>query len=146
MSEQPVDREEQSAREQRRKRLGRIAAITGAVLLFLAFVGAIADMVIATATAVRGGTNGNGPIRVQARNFAYIPSSVVVHGSSATILLTNDGVSEHTFTIDNPPVDVVVRPGQTATIHVSSGGSKLLQFYCRFHVNYGMQGTISFRR
>ena len=70
----------------------------------------------------------------------------MIHGSSATIRITNDGVSEHSFTIDNPPVDVVVQPGQTAAVHVTSAGSNLLQFYCRFHVNYGMQGTISFRR
>ena len=146
MSEQPVDREAQAARERRRKRLGRIAAVTGAVLLFLAFAGAITDMVIASGTEVRGGVHGNGPIRLQARNFAFVPSSVVIHGSSATIRITNDGVSEHSFTIDNPSVDVVVQPGQTATVHVTSAGSNLLQFYCRFHVNYGMQGTISFRR
>src|ERR671928_155463 len=38
-----------------RKRYGMIAAIAGAVLLFLAIVGAVADMIIASATEVRGG-------------------------------------------------------------------------------------------
>jgi plastocyanin len=144
MSEQAG--EEQVARERRKRRWGRIAALTGATLLFLAAVGAVADMVIASGTEVRGATHGQEPVELQARNFAFIPNSVLVHGSSATIRVTNDGVSEHSFTIDDPPVDVVVQPGQTATVRVSSRGSDLLEFYCRFHQNYGMQGTISFRR
>jgi plastocyanin len=145
MSEQTESGAERIAREQKERRRGAIVAITGAIVLFLATVGAVADMVIASGTEVRGGSHGTGPIELQARNFAFVPSSVVVHGSSVTIRITNDGVSEHSFTTDDPPLDIVVQPGQTRTVRVSSRGSPLLEFYCRFHQNYGMQGTISFR-
>jgi plastocyanin len=145
MNEQTEGGGERVAREERKRRRGAMVAITGAVVLFLATVGAVADMVIASGTEVRGGSNGGGPIELQARNFAFVPSSVVVHGSSVTIRITNDGVSQHSFTIDDPAVEVVVQPGQTRTVRVSTGGSSLLEFYCRFHQNYGMQGTISLR-
>jgi plastocyanin len=145
MSEQPRSGSEHVRRERRKGRRGAAAAAIAGVLLFLATVGAVTDMVIASGTEVRGGGHGRGPVELQARNFAFIPNSVVVHGASATIRVTNDGVSEHSFTIDDPPVDVVVKPGQTRTVRLSPGGSDLLEFYCRFHQNYGMQGTISLR-
>jgi plastocyanin len=126
--------------------MGPRLAIVGAVLLFLAIVGAVADMIIATATEVRGGRQGTGVVQLGARNFGYVPDSIVVHGSSVTIRFTNDGVSAHTFTVDNKDIDVVVEPGQTRTITLRAGGSNLVEFYCRFHQNYGMRGTIAFNR
>ena len=145
MSEQAEGGSERIARERRRRRRGTVVAVTVAVVLFLAIVGAVADMIIASGTEVRGGSHGQGPIELQARNFGFVPTSMVVHASVATIRITNDGVSQHSFTIDDPPVDVVVQPGQTKTVRISPAGSDLLEFYCRFHQAYGMQGTISLR-
>ena len=141
-------RERDAAEEPARPRMqmGPRLAIVGAVLLFLAIVGAVADMIIATATEVRGGRQGTGVVQLGARNFGYVPDSIVVHGSSVTIRFTNDGVSAHTFTVDNKDIDVVVEPGQTRTITLRAGGSNLVEFYCRFHQNYGMRGTIAFNR
>ena len=85
-------------------------------------------------------------VKLGARNFGYVPDSIVARGNSVTIEFTNDGVSAHTFTVDNKDLDVVVQPGQTKTIHVSAGSSNFVDFYCRFHVNYGMRGTIAFNR
>ena len=136
---------EESGRS-RRPRAGVIVASAAAVLLFLGIVGAVADMIISSATQVRGGPQGNGVVKLGARNFGYVPDSIVAHGNSVTIEFTNDGVSAHTFTVDNKDLDVVVQPGQTKTIHVSAGSSNFVDFYCRFHVNYGMRGTIAFNR
>jgi plastocyanin len=130
----------------RRVRPGVIVASAAAVLLFLGIVGAVADMIISSATQVRGGPQGGGVVKLGARNFGYVPDSIVAHGSSVTIEFTNDGVSAHTFTVDNKDLDVVVQPGQTKAIHVSAGSSNFVEFYCRFHVNYGMRGTIAFNR
>ena len=112
--------EEDAAGERPRSRWGTIAAVAGAAVLFLAIVGAVTDMVIASGTEVRGGSSGGGPVDVQARNFAFIPSSVVVHGSSVILRITNDGVSAHSFTVDEPPVDVVVQSRRGAPAGSSS--------------------------
>jgi plastocyanin len=142
---QEVRSDEQSDRP-RRPSPGVIVAWAAAMLLFLAVVGAVADMIISSATQVRGGPQGAGVVKLGARNFGYVPDSIVAHGTSVTIRFTNDGVSAHTFTVDNKDLDVVVQPGQTKTIHLSAGSSNLVEFYCRFHVNYGMRGTIAFNR
>jgi plastocyanin len=137
--------EEESGRPRKRRLAPTIAAVA-AVLLFLGIVGAVADMIIATATEVRGGPQGGGAVQLGARNFGYIPDSIVAHGSSVTIRFTDDGYSEHTFTVDNKDLDVVVQPGQTRTIHLTAGASNVVEFYCRFHESYGMRGTIAFNR
>ena len=146
MAQESRERDAAEEPERARRRMGPKLAIVGAVLLFLAIVGAVADMIIATATEVRGGHQGTSVVQLGARNFGYVPDSIVVHGSSVTIRFTNDGVSAHTFTVDNKDIDVVVEPGQTRTIRVTTGPSNLVQFYCRFHQSYGMRGTIAFNR
>ena len=52
--------EEDAAGERPRSRWGTIAAVAGAAVLFLAIVGAVTDMVIASGTEVRGGSSGGG--------------------------------------------------------------------------------------
>ena len=139
--------EKEAAEEQRRRRrMGPTLALAAAVVLFLAFAGAIADMIIATATEVRGGPQGDSGVQLGARNFGYVPDSIVVHGTSVTIRFTNDGYSAHTFTVDNRDLDVLVQPGQTRTIRLTAAASDLVEFYCRFHENYGMRGTVAFNR
>ena len=146
VAQESQDRDQDEERPAVRRRVGPTLAIAGAGVLFLALAGAVADMIIATATEVRGGREGTGVVQLGARNFGYVPDSIVVHDSSVTIRFTNDGYSAHTFTVDNEDLDVVVQPGQTRTIRLTAGASDLVEFYCRFHQNYGMRGTVVFNR
>jgi plastocyanin len=146
VTQESQQRDSDEGRTPPRRRVGPRLAVAAAAVLFLALAGAVADMIIATATEVRGGREGTGVVQLGARNFGYVPDSIVVHGNSVTIRFTNDGYSAHTFTVDNEDLDVVVQPGQTRTIRLMAGPSDLVEFYCRFHQNYGMRGTVAFNR
>jgi plastocyanin len=128
-----------------KRRGGRIAAIVGGCLLFLGTAGAVTDMIIQSADTVRDELHSAGPVRLQARNFAFVPRSVVLRGQrSVTVIVTNDGVSQHSFTMDRLGIDVVVQPGQSATVDVSPPRPGVYPFYCRFHEAYDMRGAIRF--
>jgi plastocyanin len=133
--------------ESRRRRVGLTVAVVFGVMLVLATAGAVLDMVIQSNTTVRDRTHAGGTIHLQARNFQYVPTSLLARGQdSVTIAVTNDGVSQHSFTIDELGIDVVVQPGQTATVVVRAQGvPQSYEFYCRFHQTYGMRGTVGFR-
>jgi plastocyanin len=64
----------------------------------------------------------------------------VTKGESITV--TNVGSAAHTFTITGKGVDVVNNPGQSqkVTIDLAPG---TYQFICRFHVSFGMKGTLT---
>jgi plastocyanin len=114
-------------------------------LLLLATAGAVTDMIIQSSSTVRDEVHAGGPVRLQARNFAFVPSSVVLRGQrSVTVIVTNDGVSQHSFTMDRLGIDVVVQPGQSATVDVSPPRPGVYQFYCRYHEAYNMRGEIRF--
>jgi len=128
-----------------KRRVGLIAAIVGGCMLFLGTAGAVTDMVIQSASTVRDEVHGGEPVRLQARNFAFVPRSVVLRGQrSVTVIVTNDGVSQHSFTMDRLGIDVVVQPGQSGTIDLSPPALGVYPFYCRFHEAYDMRGAIRF--
>jgi len=72
--------------------------------------------------------------------FVFTPTTITIaKGSSLTI--ANVGSAAHTFTVPNSSIDVVNAVGQTqsVTINLKAG---TYQFICRFHVNFGMKGTL----
>jgi uncharacterized cupredoxin-like copper-binding protein len=59
------------------------------------------------------------------------------------MVLDNPGDFEHTFTIDDAEIDEVLDPGTRTEVVVVVPDEGSLAFYCRFHVDFGMQGTVT---
>lgn len=62
-------------------------------------------------------------------------------GGTVKVTLTNSGTMPHTFTIDEPKVDVRVDAGKEGTATVTLPASGALAFYCTFHKAAGMRGA-----
>lgn len=65
-------------------------------------------------------------------------------GAKVTLNLKNAGAMAHTFTTDQPKVDVTVDAGGTGTAGLTLPSSGALAFYCKFHKGQGMQGAFYF--
>jgi plastocyanin len=76
-----------------------------------------------------------------AGGFVFAPAKFSVKKGEA-ITVTNVGSAAHTFTITGTGIDVVNSPGQSqsVTINLAPG---TYQFICRFHVSFGMKGTVT---
>jgi plastocyanin len=64
-------------------------------------------------------------------------------GQTLTVDLTNEGGTQHTFTIDSLDVDVSLAGGDTGAAKVTFPDSGALLFYCQFHDDLGMRGALS---
>src|SRR5690606_31157637 len=62
-------------------------------------------------------------------------------GQTITVTLTNEGELPHTFTVDELGIDEELSGGESKTVEVALPDSGQMVFYCRFHVNAGMQGA-----
>ena len=65
----------------------------------------------------------------------------VAPGATVKLELHNEGSRQHTVTTAGG-VDVVVDAGQSGEAELTAPTSGQLDFYCRFHKNTGMQGSV----
>ncbi len=78
---------------------------------------------------------------VETLDFRFSPRTVEMEtGQRLTVTVRNGGRVAHTFTAEDPAVDVVVEPGQERTVDLVPGGR--VSFFCRFHQSNGMQGAL----
>jgi len=64
-------------------------------------------------------------------------------GERLSLVLSNPTDHEHSFTVDAAGgPDVTVRPHTKAHVDVTAPTSGFIRFYCRFHVDRGMQGAV----
>ena len=125
-------------------RLGRYATILGGLVLLIAIVIAVRDMIQNGDPANMLVGKGDKEITLKLRDFQYSPQTLVSSvGSSFVIVLDNESLGEHTFTLDPLGVDVTVQPGaqRRVTLPSADSGARYL-FYCRFHQSVGMRGWI----
>lgn len=73
---------------------------------------------------------------------AEIPGEV---GVPVEVTLENGGDAPHTFTIGELFVDEEVAPGKKATVTFTPTSPGELTFYCRYHVESGMRGSLRVR-
>lgn len=68
----------------------------------------------------------------------------VAPGVAVTFEITNVGTIAHTFTIDSAHIDKSFgRKGDKATVSVvAPGAGQSVVFYCKYHLEAGMQGAI----
>lgn len=106
-------------------------------------------VVVAAAVPLAGacGGTGDGPgtepapqtAEVVAQDFAFDPTSITAAGDILTVSVTNEDDVEHSFTIEEADVDVVVAAGATEEMEVDISDAPLT-YICRFHPS--MTGTI----
>src|SRR5438874_9740696 len=92
----------------------------------------VVDVVRSTGTGLAG--SGGSTITVREKGFAFTPRVIEAAPSARlTIRVVNDSWTRHTFTIQRPPIDLTLAPGDvgTATFTVPPAGE--IPFYCRFH-------------
>jgi plastocyanin len=80
-------------------------------------------------------------LEVNAIDFAFEPDEFSARGGELTeVLVTNEGNTEHTFTIDEVDVDETISPGDQVTV-TFHGPQKEMTYYCRFHSE--MRGVLA---
>ncbi len=80
-------------------------------------------------------------IQQGAGGFVFSPSMLTLRkGEGLTV--SNVGSATHTFTITGKGVDVVNTPGQSQNVTITLAPGTY-QFICRFHVSFGMKGTLT---
>jgi plastocyanin len=85
-------------------------------------------------------------LEITMADLAFNPTFVkVVPGAVLTITLKNPGgLADHTFTIDSLGVDRQLKPAEQAEQVVRLPATEATRFYCRLHVEKGMQGAFYF--
>lgn len=88
-----------------------------------------------------------GEVEVEADDLYFEPTYIEVTepGGQATVHVRNEGDVEHTFTIEDQTLDLVLSPGAEAEATVRLPDSGTLEFTCRFHEAQGMRGTFFVR-
>jgi plastocyanin len=82
-------------------------------------------------------------VEVTASDFSYTPTKLTAKTADPfDVVLTNAGDAPHTFTIDEFDVDAEVAAGEEMTVSITPSDSGEFSYYCRFHRQQGMQGSI----
>jgi len=79
--------------------------------------------------------------------YYFKPSFLKVKtGQIMTVELKNEGTVPHTFTITALGIDKQVEAGKEAEVNITFPASSAsdIQFFCRFHVGFGMRGAFFF--
>jgi plastocyanin len=113
--------------------------------------GSLGTITIGSDTANNHGSkevSGSSTFELEADNDGndYYFDPTILTGSSGqklTITVKNTGTTTHNFSLVNGSVSKDVQPGQTATVTVRFPKSGALEFYCRFHRNFGMVGELT---
>ena len=81
-----------------------------------------------------------GAIDVQAIDFAFDKASISAEaGSAVEIAFSNEGLANHTFTVDEIEVDLELPSGDSGTLLFTFPDEEF-EFYCRIHPE--MRGTL----
>jgi plastocyanin len=90
-----------------------------------------------------GGGSGSSSIEVTATDFKFDKTSFDVDaGSEVAVTLTNDGGTEHGFTIDDPEFQIEAEDGESADGTFTAPDSGSFEFYCQYHPDQ-MRGEIT---
>jgi plastocyanin len=83
-------------------------------------------------------------VEVTTNDLSFSPSKLTARvGDPFDVVLTNASNAPHTFTIDEFEVDAEVAAGEEKTLSVTPSESGEFSYYCRFHRQQGMQGSIT---
>jgi plastocyanin len=83
-------------------------------------------------------------VKIDAHDTAFRPQNIeAAPDIELVVTIRNSGLLRHTFTVDDPTVDVVIPKGESKTVKLPPNTS--VSFYCRFHEANGMRGGICTR-
>lgn len=81
---------------------------------------------------------------VETLDYRFSPRTIELErGKAATITVRNEGQVSHTFSSDDAPIDVVVKPREHRDVTFTPAGQ--VSFFCRFHQADGMKGVLCLR-
>ena len=84
----------------------------------------------------------SGPVfKLVQQNTAFDPKCLKVKSAQAIRIDNKDSVL-HNFTVPNTQVNVDIQPGTTFNGESAGLAPGTYQFFCRFHKNSGMTGTL----
>jgi plastocyanin len=108
-----------------------------ALVTSLSLVGAACG----SAPGVGSTETGGAVVQLIVQDFSFSPNSIPVEpGSEVTLELANEDGAQHSFTVDDLEVDLVVGGGESGSVTFTAPDSDTT-FYCRFHSN--LTGTIT---
>ncbi|WP_077619876.1 cupredoxin domain-containing protein [Bacillus sinesaloumensis] len=82
-------------------------------------------------------------IEVQMNDNSFNPKSITIpQGKPIVLVLKNNGVKEHTFTVEKLGIDYEVKPKQIKIVTVEPKTSGTYELICRYHVKEGMVGEV----
>jgi plastocyanin len=89
------------------------------------------------------GAVAKGKVEVEADDFYFKKTFIKGKpGTKVAVTIKNEGSTTHTFTIDSQHIDKEIQPGDKVNVKVKiPANGKIANFYCRFHVQSGMQGA-----
>lgn len=83
------------------------------------------------------------PTKLLALDFRFEPATVPARsGRQVTLGITNTGTVDHNFSIPGLSVDTDVKPGETINVIFVAPGSGPLSFFCKFHQDRNMTGSL----
>jgi plastocyanin len=84
-----------------------------------------------------------GTVDLEVDTYYFSPSVLKGKpGEKLTLNITNDGSTEHNFTIDDQNINKDIHGNGSATVSVTFPDSGVLSFYCEYHKDRGMAGGL----
>src|SRR2546425_4210179 len=131
--------------------IGGLSVIVTAIALSLLILGSMSRSSVAPApapaqTAAGVPSNLATNVAITASEFKFSPTNVQVPvGQKVSFTLSNTGVVEHDFTIQNTAFSLSANPGQTASSVFTFDKPGVYNFFCSIsgHKDAGMKGTLS---
>jgi cytochrome c oxidase subunit 2 len=122
-------------------RLKRIILVATVGSLFL--LGACGDDEAGSEDTGSGDSSASQSIELTASNFSYDKDSFEVEpGSEVEVTLTNEDDTEHTFSIEDPEVEVEAEGGESASGTFTAPEEGSVEFFCEYHPDQ-MRGEVT---
>lgn len=92
-------------------------------------------------TATTAAAGGGAGTALSAEDFKFTPKDLSISAGDS-IEVTNNGSTEHNFSIDSEGIDVDAAEGASATVDVSGLAAGTYDYFCKYHSGQGMTGTL----
>ncbi|MEH7224604.1 cupredoxin domain-containing protein [Bacillus sp. JJ1566] len=82
-------------------------------------------------------------IEVELNDDYFNPKAITIpHGKPFVLVMKNNGVKEHTFTVEKLGIDYVVKPKQVKIVTMGPKMPGTYELICRYHAKEGMVGEV----
>ncbi|WP_010677166.1 cupredoxin domain-containing protein [Bacillus timonensis] len=116
------------------------------VLKWLAGLSVVMALLVVGSLGVFAGTQPLEPIQkieVEMNDDYFNPKAITIpNGKPIVLVLRNNGVKEHTFTVEKLGIDYEVKPKQIKIVTVAPKTSGTYELICRYHSKEGMKGQV----